>query len=172
MAFWKRFECRFERPKPDVGAILERSLPAPLRFPQFYVTQSMRIQGDLESDAHGHVEGTVDGGISLGDRSLTIGRNGRVLGPVRAATVLVRGRLVGDVFATESVEIAPGGSVEGKIVSPRFVLAEGAEFKGSVNPGGAARRRNAGGVTMYAIQGPAGGSTQRPAAGEPLAPRP
>jgi cytoskeletal protein CcmA (bactofilin family) len=171
MTFWQKFGAGFERPKPDVGAILERALPAPLRFPQFYVTQSMRISGGLEAEAHGHVEGTVEGGVSLGDRSLTVGRNGQVRGPVRAATVLVRGKIVGDVYATESVEIAPGGSLEGKVESPRFVLAEGAEFKGTVNPGGAARRRNAGGVTMYAVSSK-GGSTHRPAASEPLAPRP
>lgn len=133
MAFWNKFAQSFERPAPDVGEILKRALPEPLRFPQFYITHDVCIHGNLEAAAHGHVDGTVEGTIKLGDRTLTIGRKGRVIGEVRAATVVVRGNLKGDVYAAEAVEIAAGASVEGNVEAPRFVLAEGADFKGEVN---------------------------------------
>ncbi len=133
MSFWSLKRSGAERPTPDMEKILERALPGSLRFPQFYVLPNVRIHGDLEAASHGHVDGTVDGRVTLGEHTLTIGREGRVHGDVRAGTVVVRGRLSGDVTATEGVEITAGATVEGCITAPRIVIEEGARFSGSVN---------------------------------------
>lgn len=147
MMFKKKRKNDSRRSVPDVGGILERALPATLRYPQFYVTSNVRIRGNLEIAGHAHVEGTVEGAVTLGDRTLTIGRKGSVRGDVRAATVFVHGRLVGDVRASQAVEVSPGAVVEGDVHAPRFVLAPGATFKGRVNPAARAQsssRRPAG----------------------------
>lgn len=133
MSFWSPKVSGTERPTPDMEKILERALPGALRFPQFYVMPNVRIHGDLEATSHGHVDGTVDGRITLADHTLTIGREGRVHGDVLAGTVVVRGTLSGDVTASEGVEIAAGATVCGSITAPRVVLAEGARFSGRVN---------------------------------------
>ena len=49
---------------------------------------------------------------------------------------MIAGKVVGDVSATERVELLPSGSLEGNIRAPKIVIAEGAQFKGSVDMGG------------------------------------
>lgn len=117
----------------DLDWILKRALPEPIRDPQFHVSRGVRISGDVQASANGRVDGTVEGAVSVGERTLTVGKDGLVVGDVRAASVLVKGKLVGDVIATTAVEIAPGGSVEGDVVAPRFTLGLGARFRGKVN---------------------------------------
>ena len=61
-----------------------------------------------------------------------IGNEGVVQGPVTAQVVRVSGRVQGSIQATERIEVAPSGSVEGDMAAPRVVIAEGAFFKGRV----------------------------------------
>ena len=44
----------------------------------------------------------------------------------------IAGRVVGDVTASDRVEVAPTGSLEGNVAAPRIVISEGAFFKGRV----------------------------------------
>jgi cytoskeletal protein CcmA (bactofilin family) len=55
---------------------------------------------------------------------------------IKAHHVVVAGRVVGNVTATEKVEILPSGSLEGNIRCPKIAISEGAQFKGSVDMGG------------------------------------
>ena len=50
-----------------------------------------------------------------------------------AKSVIVLGEVVGNVTASEKVDIRDNGSVDGDIVSPRVAIAEGAHFRGSVD---------------------------------------
>ena len=43
------------------------------------------------------------------------------------------GEVVGNVTASEKVDIRDNGSVDGDIISPRVAIAEGAHFRGSVD---------------------------------------
>ncbi len=47
--------------------------------------------------------------------------------------MIVLGEVVGNVTATEKVDIRDNGSVDGDIISPRVAIAEGAHFRGSVD---------------------------------------
>jgi len=63
---------------------------------------------------------------------LTIGLNGKIKAEVFAKVVVVFGEVIGNITASEKVDIRDNGSVEGNIVSPRVVIAEGSQFRGSV----------------------------------------
>jgi len=128
----KRPDDGTDTPLPNMSEILRRSLPDTVRYPEFHVATNVWIRGDVEASGNGRVEGTVEGAITLVGRSLTIDRKGQVLGDVRAAKVVVHGRLKGDVTASESIEIADGAVVEGTVSSPKLVLAEGAVLQGQV----------------------------------------
>ena len=64
---------------------------------------------------------------------LTIGPNGRIKAQVFAKAVIVLGEVMGNVTASDKVDIRDNGSVDGDIVSPRVAIAEGAHFRGSVD---------------------------------------
>ena len=98
---------------------------------------NIRIQGELSGDEDLVVEGRVEGKISV-TKGLRIGPQAQVNAEVKAHHVVIAGRLVGNVVAAERVEILPSGILEGNIRSPKIAIAEGAQFKGSVDMSGKA----------------------------------
>ena len=79
------------------------------------------------------MKGNVEGKIELRENILTIGPNGKIRAEVFAKAVVVLGEVVGNVTASEKVDIRDNGSVDGDIISPRVAIAEGAHFRGSVD---------------------------------------
>jgi cytoskeletal protein CcmA (bactofilin family) len=64
---------------------------------------------------------------------LTIGPNGKIKAQLNAKAIVVLGEVIGNVTATEKVDIRENGSVDGDITAPRVAIAEGAHFRGSVD---------------------------------------
>lgn len=77
------------------------------------------------------VEGEIEGEVRV-EAPVMIGTEGVVQGPISGQVVRVGGRVIGNITATERVEVAPSGTLEGDILAPRVVIAEGAFFKGRV----------------------------------------
>jgi len=97
------------------------------------IGKSVVIKGELAGSEDLTIEGHVEGKIELKDHVLTIGPNGRIRAAVFAKSVIVLGEVVGNVTASEKVDIRDNGSVDGDIISPRVAIAEGAHFRGSVD---------------------------------------
>ncbi len=97
------------------------------------IGKSVVIKGELTGSEDLTIEGHVEGTIQLKEHVLTIGPNGRIKAQVFAKSVIVVGEVIGNVTASEKVDIRDKGSVDGDIVSPRVAIAEGAHFRGSVD---------------------------------------
>jgi cytoskeletal protein CcmA (bactofilin family) len=97
------------------------------------VGKSIVIKGELTGNEDLVIEGQVEGTIHLPDHVLTIGPNGQIRAQVFAKTVIVLGRITGNVSAAEKVDIRDNGSVDGDLSSPRVAIAEGAHFRGSID---------------------------------------
>src|SRR5213592_621355 len=97
------------------------------------IGKSVVIKGELNGSEDLTIEGHVEGTIQLRDNVLTIGPNGRIKAQVFAKAVIVLGEVTGNVTASDKVDIRDNGSVDGDIVSPRVAIAEGANFRGSVD---------------------------------------
>ena len=74
----------------------------------------------------GEEEGEID---STG--ALTIGEHARIRGTIRAKSVIVRGTIEGNIFASERCELGAGCTLRGDIEAPRLVVDENATFLGS-----------------------------------------
>src|SRR5678809_834989 len=125
-------------PRSDVRTNMEKDI--------VNIGKSVVIKGELNGSEDLTIEGQVEGTIQLRDHVLTIGPNGRIKAQVFAKSVIVLGEVVGNVTASEKVDIRDKGSVDGDIVSPRVAIAEGAHFRGSVDmqrKGGAAPQAQA-----------------------------
>ena len=96
------------------------------------IGKSIVINGELSGGEDLTIEGTVEGKIDLRDHVLTVGLNGRIKAEVSAKSIVVFGQVVGNLTATEKVDIKEKGSVEGDIVAPRLAIADGSHFRGSV----------------------------------------
>lgn len=130
-----------ERPAPSHDSPRPAAAPAPTgpkaatEVKTAVIGPNIRIQGELSGDEDLVVEGRVEGKISV-SKGLRIGPQAQVNAEVKAHHVVIAGRVVGNVVAAEKVEILPSGFLEGNIRSPKIAIAEGAQFKGSVDMGG------------------------------------
>jgi cytoskeletal protein CcmA (bactofilin family) len=97
------------------------------------IGKSVVIKGELNGSEDLTVEGSVEGKIELRDHVLTIGANGKIKAEVFAKVAIVLGEVIGNITASEKVDIRDNGSVDGNIVSPRVAIAEGSHFRGSVD---------------------------------------
>ncbi|MCX6552088.1 MAG: polymer-forming cytoskeletal protein [Acidobacteria bacterium] len=97
------------------------------------IGRSVVIKGELDGSEDLTIEGHVEGKIELRDHTLTVGQNGRIKAQVFAKSVVVLGELVGNINASEKVDIRDAGSVDGDIIAPRVAIAEGAHFRGSID---------------------------------------
>ena len=97
------------------------------------IGKSVVIKGELSGSEDLVIEGTVEGKVELGEHVLTVGMHGKIKAGVFAKVVIVLGEVVGNITASEKVDIRDSGSVDGDIVSPRVAIAEGAHLRGSVD---------------------------------------
>ena len=143
---WKRDEA--VRPTGSGGAAGRESgsgnPPAPARRPTgesgrsierdvVNIGKSVVIKGELNGSEDLTIEGQVEGKIELRDHVLTIGPNGKIKAQVFAKSVIVLGEVIGNITATDKVNIRENGSVDGDITAPRVAIAEGAHFRGSID---------------------------------------
>lgn len=77
------------------------------------------------------VYGEVQGECEL-EGILVLGEGSRWKGNIRAASVVIAGRVEGDVQATDKLELARTAYVRGKITSPVVAIARGAVHEGSI----------------------------------------
>jgi cytoskeletal protein CcmA (bactofilin family) len=100
-----------------------------------HIGKSVTVKGEISGDEDLTIEGKVEGKIDLKNHNLVIGTNAKIRAEVAAKNVQIIGSVVGNVIATERVEIREVGSLEGDIVAPRVNIMDGAHFKGAVDMG-------------------------------------
>ncbi|HEY2431330.1 MAG TPA: polymer-forming cytoskeletal protein [Vicinamibacterales bacterium] len=96
------------------------------------IGRDLTIKGDLAAAEDFTVDFTLEGSIDLPGYKLMVEEAASVQARVTAASVVVRGRLDGHV-ATDRLEIASTGSVQGSVVTSKLLLQDGALLNGPVN---------------------------------------
>jgi cytoskeletal protein CcmA (bactofilin family) len=94
---------------------------------------SMVIKGELSCGEDLYIDGQVEGTNDPKGNRLTMGPHGRVKANVIACSVVVHGKLDGNVQASDRVDLKQSAVVIGDIAAQRISIDEGAYFKGSVN---------------------------------------
>ncbi len=87
--------------------------------------------GDVISDEDLLLEGQIEGKVR-GERSVTIGSSGDLEGDVAARTIIVGGKVRGQIVASERAELMATAVVNGSVQAPKIVIAEGAHLQGNV----------------------------------------
>lgn len=100
---------------------------------------SILISGKLTGDEDLTVRGRVEGEVSL-TKTLIVEPSGIVKANVAVRNAIVSGVVVGNITATESVELTKEGRMVGDIRSPRVIIVDGASFRGRVDMGNAEPR--------------------------------
>ena len=87
------------------------------------IGQQTRIEGDVHFSGGLHIDGQVKGGVIAEADStsvLTVSEHGSIEGDVRVPTVILNGRVTGDVRSSERIELAAKARVDGDCSKAKF----------------------------------------------------
>jgi cytoskeletal protein CcmA (bactofilin family) len=98
------------------------------------IGESILIKGNLQGDEDLTVQGQIEGSVNL-TKTFIVEQSGVVKADVSVNNAVISGVMVGNLTATDSVEIAETGRMLGDIHAPRVIIVEGALFKGKVDMG-------------------------------------
>jgi len=90
------------------------------------ITGTVDVKGELR------VDGTVKGKIISSD-CVTIGATGLVEAEIEANSAVIAGRMVGNIVATEKIELQAKCEMEGDLKTKSLVIEQGAVFCGACN---------------------------------------
>ena len=90
------------------------------------------ITGTLDIKGALRVDGTVKGKILCTD-CVTVGASGLVEADIESETAVVAGKMHGNVFARDKIELQAKCEMEGDIKAKSLVIEQGAVFCGACN---------------------------------------
>lgn len=83
----------------------------------------IKSKGPICIDGHISGEGEINGYLQLGKSCLW-------QGDIVADSILIEGRVEGNIIATKQLSIAPGAVIHGNIISPNILIMSGAVVNG------------------------------------------
>jgi len=96
------------------------------------IAHETHITGDIRFSGGLCLDGKIDGRISAteSDAVLTLGDRGVVRGDIDGATVIIHGKVHGDIRATKRVELAASARITGNVHYASIVVVAGAQVNG------------------------------------------
>jgi len=101
------------------------------------INEGCRISGTITGSGDFLINGEIDGDCDL-TGTVTLARNGFWKGTLRAANVIVAGRVEGDIIASGRVEIVNTARIRGTVSGEAIAVAEGAVVEGVMKTTGPA----------------------------------
>jgi cytoskeletal protein CcmA (bactofilin family) len=92
----------------------------------------LQIKGHITGTEDLQIDGKVDGPISLKGHELTVGPAAQLTSEIHAQDIVVFGKVTGNVFARDRVDIKRDGCIIGDISSSRISIEDGAQFRGRI----------------------------------------
>jgi cytoskeletal protein CcmA (bactofilin family) len=117
-----------ERPVFRTPSLTPQS-SAPVPEARAYLDKASKISGKLFFEGPVRIDGQVDGEISASD-AVVIGEGAVITAQIKAASVVIAGKVSGDIIAGKRVEIRPTAKVFGNLATPVLVVHDGALFEG------------------------------------------
>lgn len=87
------------------------------------------LRGDFELNGLLRIDGIFFGRVRTNGKVL-IGKNGVAECEIVAGTVVVGGKVKGEIFATEKITLLSTGELIGNVKTPRLIIEEGVIFDG------------------------------------------
>lgn len=100
------------------------------------VGQGVEVTGDVKFQGGLHLDGTIKGNVITADdvegTVLVISDRGRVEGDVHVAYAVINGEVVGNVYASEKLELSSKARISGNVEYNLLEMASGAEINGQM----------------------------------------
>ncbi|APS00698.1 bactofilin family protein [Pajaroellobacter abortibovis] len=92
----------------------------------------LTIEGEVSSEDAVVIRGMLRGKLTSKE-AISVEQGGKVEADVEGASLTVCGVLTGNVKVEDRVDLKTGSKVVGNVKASRFTIADGAQFKGSVD---------------------------------------
>lgn len=99
------------------------------------IGQGTKINGDLVFSGGLHVDGKIVGNVVAeegSDALLILSEFGHIEGEVKVPNMILNGQIIGDVFGSSRVELAPKSRINGSVYYNLIEMAIGAEVNGGL----------------------------------------
>lgn len=99
------------------------------------IGKETEIKGDIYFSGGLHIDGRVKGNVIANednDAILTLSEQGAIEGNVRTCNAILNGRVIGDVYVTEHIELALNARINGNVYYNLIEMTMGAEVNGSL----------------------------------------
>lgn len=103
---------------------------------QAHLGKGSRVEGKLTFEGSVKIDGYVEGEIQA-QQSVIVGETAVINAQINADTVVVKGKITGDITARKQVELRGPAKLTGNITTPSLVIHEGVLFEGHCSMGGA-----------------------------------
>lgn len=97
------------------------------------IGNAIRIKGKVRGAENLVLRGRIEGTVSLTQNHFTIEDTALLAGDADVENITVRGEQAGDSVASDKVELDASARVLGDVKAPRFVVTDGAKFRGKVD---------------------------------------
>ena len=94
------------------------------------IENSTTIKGDIISEGDFRIDGTLEGSIKTNGK-IVIGKEGIVKGGISCNKADVEGKIKGDLFVSETLNLRSTSNVEGEVIIGKLVVESGATFNAS-----------------------------------------
>ncbi|MBL4638051.1 MAG: polymer-forming cytoskeletal protein, partial [Proteobacteria bacterium] len=99
------------------------------------IGQHTHIKGDISFSGGLRIDGSIAGNVNAtgdSDSVLTLSEMGTVEGEVRVPNLVVNGSIIGNVYASEHVELAPKAKIKGNVYYHLLEMAMGSAVNGQM----------------------------------------
>ncbi len=125
-------EPYYEQPRKSVSAPVRTS--SPMSTNKNILSSDVEIKGSLKFSNDLIIDGKIEGEVTS-DGSLTVGENAFVQGEIRTKSVVLFGRVQGNITVSERCELKSSAVLEGDVVAGTLAIEEGATFMGKSSVG-------------------------------------
>jgi len=97
------------------------------------IGKSLQIKGEVIGSESLYIDGNIEGTIHLPGSRVTVSRGALVAANIIAREVVVLGKVSGNIYVSDRVDIRSEGSLTGDVTARRITIGEGAFFKGGID---------------------------------------
>lgn len=93
------------------------------------ISAGVEITGNIKTKGNIRIDGAVRGDVSA-EGNLTVGASGKVDGSIKAASIIIGGRVNGKVLSKEKLTLEAKAELTGDLFTKILVVEAGAKFIG------------------------------------------
>ncbi|MFW2331499.1 MAG: bactofilin family protein [Nitrospinota bacterium] len=97
-----------------------------------FLGEETEFKGILKFDGAVRIDGKFEGNIESGD-NLIVGESGHIIAEVRVSSIVIKGKVEGDVYAEQKVQITGKGQLIGNVYTPVLNIEDGAVLEGQIS---------------------------------------